>query len=203
MWQKAKATVALGLVISIGAIASSAIAEQGCGSFQRYAASRDFGIDSNAWLSASEKELAKIDKWITREELANSFECVRKLEVSAIDQLFQDVPYVIDADLYQFAFSDFSYGRVLVSRDQYSHYLRERIKEGMKILKLTFDFDEQARVVTKDIFAARVVSGKVEYSEFVNGRYEVTDRCFACHKSNKTGGLFFKRRFTGHKFTDK
>jgi hypothetical protein len=168
-----------------------------CGNFFHYSNARIAEIDSNPWLNEREKGLSKIDRLITLDELLQVSRCMHRSLDRKIKEFFGGLDYVVDPDLYQFAFSDFSYGQVVVDAKAYPAYLKEKNISNAKIFKVTFDFDEESNAVVRDVFSVAIVNGKAQYKELMDGQFVDTDRCLACHDTADRAGLFFKSRFTG------
>ena len=100
---------------------------------------------------------------------------------------------------YQFAFSDFAYGRVYINKSHYEKYIDEAPSDGLRVVKFTFDFDKNGSVVVGDIFSYMFANNKSVFAEYKNGKMNETDRCLTCHKSAERKLLFFKSRFVRFK----
>ncbi len=187
------------LVVMLFAPSSSVRSSQtdDCGKFFHYSNARIVDIDSNPWLNEREKGLGKIDRLITRDELLQVSQCVRRSLDRNIKAFFGESEYVVDPQIYQFAFSDYSYGQVIVDAKAYLAYIEEKSMDNAKIMKITFDFNENSNVVVGDVFAVEVDSGAPQYKELIKEQFVHADRCLVCHDIADRSGLFFKSRFTG------
>ena len=187
-------------------LASSAFSNAGeakCPSFASYATAQLKEVDDNVLLERALKPVVKIDRQIKQAELEAAFDCVLARNRQALIEAFGGQTALVDPDFYQFPDSDFAYGRVIVSKSSYQAFLEKKIQQPLTLVKLTFDFDSNGTVMDQDLFLINIAKGKAIYSEFKNGRKVVTQRCFACHESQKQYGVFFKQQYAGRRFTSK
>jgi len=187
----------------VAATLCSLNAEDGrlCPSFEHYAHRLYPLVDESKFLTPNEKAIVKIDKSLRQVDIEEAFECVMQRRAEEIKLFFAGDKIEMDLDLYQFNFSDYAYGRIFVNAKYWDAYKDERAVEGMKVLKITFDFDASGRVVLQDVFSALVgAGGVITFSEFQSGSYRESPKCVECHRSKGADVLMFKSRFTGHKF---
>jgi len=189
------AVVAIASLISLPA--SSRAVASGCPNFTHYATAPLSSVDADPWLDPAVKPIVKIDRQLRPNDLEAAYQCVVRRNLAVLREIFGADQVAVDAEIYQFAASEFAYGRVLVNNSSYAGFLRETLMANTTLVKINFDFDASGTVVDQDIFAISNRSGELEYSELKLGKMAKTSRCLQCHRESEGTSVFFKKRYTG------